>query len=105
LIDFPQPNYASSSAYMVIHAGKMVGMSMFNGFFYNERCMLSLGAVDSSVNEGDVLTLKWGGPETTGKTSAEPHVQTDTRVRVAPTPYSSAAHKNYADGWRTKGAN
>ena len=38
-IDFPQPNYASSTADMVMQGDKMVGMSMFNGYSYNERCM------------------------------------------------------------------
>ena len=100
-IDFPQPNYASSSADMVMHGDKMVGMSMFNGYSYNERCMLSLGVVDASVAVNDVLTLVWGEPETTGKTSTEPHKQAEIRVRVAPTPYAAEARQNYADSWRS----
>ncbi|GGB01351.1 vanillate/3-O-methylgallate O-demethylase [Allosediminivita pacifica] len=103
-IDFPQPNYASSSADMVMHGDKMVGMSMFNGYSWNERCLLSLGVVDSSVEVGDVLTMKWGEPDDTAKTSAEPHKQAEIRVRVSPTPYSSEARENYADSWRTKAA-
>jgi len=101
-IDFPQPNYASSSADMIMRDGKMVGMSMFNGYSYNERCVLSLGVVAADVQEGDVLSLVWGEPETTGKTSTEAHKQTEIRVRVAPTPYASEARENYADSWRTK---
>lgn len=101
-IDFPQPNYASSSADMVMDGDKMVGMSMFNGYSFNERCLLSLGVVDQSVEVGHVLTLKWGEPEPTGKTSTETHKQTEIRVRVSPTPYSSEARENYADSWRTK---
>lgn len=102
-IDFPQPNYASSSADMVVNdAGKMVGMSMFNGYSWNERSMLSLGVVSTDVQVGDILTLKWGEPETTGKTSTEPHRQTEIRVRVAPTPYATEARANYADSWRSK---
>lgn len=101
-IDFPQPNYASTSADMVMRDGRMVGMSMFNGYSYNERCMLSLGVVDQDVQVGDVLTMKWGEPETTGKTSTEPHRQTEIRVRVSPTPYAAEARENYADSWRTK---
>jgi len=103
-IDFPQPNYASTSADMVMRGDRMVGMSMFNGFSYNERCMLSLGVVDRDVEVGDVLTLKWGEPERTGKTSAEAHKMADIRVRVSPTPYSAEARTNYADSWRTKAA-
>ncbi|MCA0873789.1 aminomethyltransferase family protein [Seohaeicola saemankumensis] len=101
-IDFPQPNYASSSADMVMLGDRMVGMSMFNGFSFNERCMLSLGVVDASVEEGDVLTMKWGEPDDTGKTSTETHRQAEIRVRVAPTPYAREARENYADSWRTK---
>jgi vanillate/3-O-methylgallate O-demethylase len=102
-IDFPQPNYASSSADMVMDSDKMVGMSMFNGYSFNERCFLSLGVVDPSVNEGDVLTLKWGEPDDTEKTSTEKHKQADIRVRVSPTPYSREARESYAeDSWRAR---
>ncbi|XDA97280.1 aminomethyltransferase family protein [Sulfitobacter sp. LCG007] len=103
-IDFPQPNYASSSADMVMQGDRMVGMSMFNGFSYNERCFLSLGVVQPDVQVNDVLTLKWGEPDDTGKTSTERHKQADIRVRVAETPYSAEARENYADSWRTKRA-
>jgi vanillate/3-O-methylgallate O-demethylase len=102
-IDFPQPNYASSSADMVMQGDKMMGMSMFNGYSWNERCFLSLGVVDQSVEVGDVLTMKWGEPEQTGKTSTESHKQTEIRVRVSDTPYAKDARENYADSWRTKG--
>ena len=102
-IDFPQPNYASSSADMVCDdAGNMVGMSMFNGYSWNERCVLSLGVVSQDVQVGDVLTLKWGEPDDTAKTSTELHKQAEIRVRVSPTPYAKEARENYADSWRTK---
>ncbi|WP_265515745.1 vanillate/3-O-methylgallate O-demethylase [Nitratireductor luteus] len=102
-IDFPQPNYASSSADMIMRDGKMVGMSMFNGYSFNERCMLSLGVVDADIEEGDVLTLIWGEPDGgTEKTSTERHKQAEIRVRVSPTPYSRMAREEYADSWRKK---
>jgi vanillate/3-O-methylgallate O-demethylase len=102
-IDFPQPNYASTSADMVMHGDKMVGMSMFNGYSYNERSMLSLGVVDADVQEGDVLTMIWGEPDGgSGKTSTERHKQAEIRVRVSPTPFAAEARENYADSWRTK---
>ncbi|MBF9029678.1 aminomethyl transferase family protein [Rhodobacterales bacterium HKCCE3408] len=103
-IDFPQPNYASSSADRIEKDGQMVGMSMFNGYSYNERCLLSLGVVSQDVQVGDILTLKWGEPDDTAKTSAEKHKQAEIRVRVSPTPYSAEARTNYADSWRTKAA-
>ncbi|SSC71523.1 unnamed protein product [Ciceribacter sp. T2.26MG-112.2] len=102
-IDFPQPNYASTSADMVMKGDKMIGMSMFNGYSFNERCMLSLGVVDQDVEEGDVLTLIWGEPDGgSRKTSIEPHRQAEIRVRVAPTPYAREARENYADSWRKR---
>ena len=52
---------------------------MFNGYSFNERCMLSLGVVNDDVNVGDQLTLIWGEPQPTGKTSTEPHRQAEIR--------------------------
>jgi vanillate/3-O-methylgallate O-demethylase len=101
-IDFPQPNYASSTADLILRDGKQVGMSMFNGYSFNERCMLSLGVVDADVKVGDILTLVWGEPDETGKTSTEKHKQAEIRVKVAPTPYAKEARENYAESWRNK---
>jgi len=100
-IDLPVPNYASTSADMVMRGDSMVGMSMFMGYSYNERCILSLGVVDAGVEVGDELTLVWGEADTTGKTSTEPHEQTEIRVRVSDTPYAREARETYAtDSWR-----
>jgi vanillate/3-O-methylgallate O-demethylase len=78
---------------------------MFNGYSFNERCVLSLGVVDQSVQVGDVLTLRWGEPDDTAKTSTETHRQAEIRVRVSPTPYSREAREAYAaDSWRKKSA-
>lgn len=103
-IDLPQPNYASTSADLVLRDGRQVGMSMFNGYSYNERCMLSLGVVDPGVEVGDVLTLMWGEPDGgSGKTSTERHRQAEIRVRVSPTPYAREVREHYAeDSWRTR---
>jgi vanillate/3-O-methylgallate O-demethylase len=102
-IDFPQPNYASSSFDRIMRGDKLVGLSMFNGYSFNERCMLSLGIVDPDVQVNDVLTLVWGEPDGgTQKTSTERHRQTEIRVRVSPTPYAREARENYAESWRTR---
>ncbi|MCT8991356.1 aminomethyl transferase family protein [Chelativorans sp. SCAU2101] len=101
-IDFPQPNYASSGFDRVMMGDRLVGLSMFNGFSFNERAMLSLGIVDPDINVGDVLTLVWGEPEATAKTSTERHRQAEIRVRVSPTPYARQARESYAEGWRTR---
>jgi vanillate/3-O-methylgallate O-demethylase len=101
--DFPNCNYASSSFDKVTMGGKTVGFSMFGGYSYNERTVLSLGVVDPDIEIGDVLTLVWGEENGgTRKTTVEPHRQLDIRVRVSPTPYARAARETYHQGWRTR---
>lgn len=102
-IDFPQPNYASTNADMVMRDGRMVGMNMFNGYSFNEKRCLSLGLVDEDVQEGEVLTMIWGEPDGgSRKTSTERHRQAEIRVRVSPTPYAREARENYAESWRSR---
>jgi len=102
-VDLPQPNYSSSTFDKVTMGGKTVGLSMFNGYSFNERCMLSLGVVDPEINVGDVLTMVWGEDNGgTRKTSVERHKQTEIRVKVAQTPYSRDARESYVESWRTR---
>lgn len=102
-IDLPQPNYASSSFDKIMMGDKLVGLSMFNGFSFNERAMLSLGIVDPEVKLGDVLTLVWGEENGgTKKSATERHKQTTIRVKVSEVPYSRDARESYADSWRTR---
>ncbi len=101
-IDMPQPNYASSSFDKVMMGDRMVGLSMFNGYSYNERCMLSLGIVEPEIKEGDILELLWGEEPNTGKTSTERHRQTKIRVKVSAVPYAREARENYVESWRTR---
>lgn len=102
-IDLPMANYASSSFDKITKNGKTVGLSMFSGYSFNERSMLSLGVVDPSVEIGDVLTLVWGEEDGgTKKTTVERHQQIEIRVEVAPAPYATQARESYHDGWRTR---
>jgi vanillate/3-O-methylgallate O-demethylase len=101
--DFPNSNYASSSYDSVMMGGKVVGYSMFGGYSYNERTVLSLGVIDDNIEIGDVLTLLWGEENGgTQKTTVEPHRQLEIRVRVSPTPYSRDARESYHTGWRNR---
>jgi vanillate/3-O-methylgallate O-demethylase len=101
--DFPNSNYASATYDSVLMGGKVVGYSMFGGYSYNERTVLSLGVVDQNIESGDVLTLLWGEENGgTGKTTVEPHKQLEIRVKVSPTPYSRDARESYHSGWRTR---
>ena len=104
-IDLPLSNYASTSADRIMMGDTMVGISMFAGYSYNERTMLSLGIVNPDVKEGDVLNLVWGEPDGgTKKTTVEPHKQTNIRVKVSAVPYSRDARESYAESWRTRNA-
>ncbi|MDH5346228.1 MAG: aminomethyl transferase family protein, partial [Gammaproteobacteria bacterium] len=101
-IDLPLSNYASSSYDRVMDGDRMVGVSMFTGYSYNERSMLSLGTVDADFDAGTELTLVWGEEDGgSGKTTVEPHRQKEIRVVVSPVPYSHVARETYAKGWRT----
>lgn len=102
-IDFPLANYASSSYDAVKKSGKIVGASMFSGYTFNARKMLSLGFVEEPYAEpGTELTLLWGEEGGgTDKTTVERHKQTEIRVTVGPTPYAQTARESYAAGWRT----
>lgn len=100
-IDLPLSNYTSATYDRVMRDGKIVGVSMFSGYTYNDRTMISLGSVDPDVEIGDELTLVWGEEDGgSRKTTVERHKQTDIRVIVSPTPFSRMAREEYADGWR-----
>ena len=102
-IDLPLSNYASASFDKIIGSGgKVVGASMFAGYSYNEKSMLSLGIVDAEIKEGTELVLVWGEENHgTKKSTVERHKQTEIRVVVSPVPYSKVARETYAEGWRT----
>ena len=101
--DFPNCNYSSASYDRVMSGGRTVGFSMFGGYSYNERTVLSLGVVDPEVQIGDILTLVWGEENGgTRKPTVEPHKQLEVRVQVGPAPYSRSAREAYQDGWRTR---
>jgi vanillate/3-O-methylgallate O-demethylase len=103
-IDLPLSNYASASYDKVVKGSKTVGISMFSGYSYNERSMLSLGIVDPDIEIGDEIVLVWGEEGGgTKKTTVERHKQIEIRVVVSPVPYSEVARKTYAEGWRTTG--
>jgi len=101
-LDLPQSNYASASYDKVLSNGKTVGFSMFTGYSYNERSMLSLGVVDPDIEIGTEVRVVWG--EAAGgsrKTTVERHRQIEVRATVSPVPYSKVARETYAEGWRT----
>jgi len=100
--DLPLANYASASYDQVVDAdNRTVGVSMFTGYSYNERSVLSLATVDSAVPVGAEVRVIWGEPDGgTRKTTVERHRQIEVRAIVSPVPYSRMARETYAPGWR-----
>jgi vanillate/3-O-methylgallate O-demethylase len=101
-IDLPLSNYTSASYDAVLKEGKTVGFSMFSGYSYNERSMLSLGVVNPEIEIGSEVAILWGEPGGgSQKTTVERHKQIEIRAVVSPVPYSRVARETYAKGWRT----
>lgn len=102
-IDLPLSNYASASYDKIMKGNKVVGFSMFAGYSYNERSMLSLGVLESDIDVGSEVILVWGEEDGgSQKTTVErPHKQAEIRAVVSPVPYSRDAREQYATGWRT----
>jgi vanillate/3-O-methylgallate O-demethylase len=101
-IELPWVSYAATTVDRVMQGDRVAGLSLFTGYSYNERCVLSLGMVDDDIKTGDILELVWGEPDGgQGLASVEAHRQTTVRVRVSAVPYSRAARESYAEGWRT----
>ena len=101
-LDVPLANYASASYDRVLSGRKTIGFSMFSGYSFNERAMLSLGVVDPDVEVGAEVTIVWG--ESGGgsrKTTVERHKQMEIRAVVSPVPYSKVVRETYAKGWRS----
>jgi vanillate/3-O-methylgallate O-demethylase len=102
-LDLPVSNYASANYDLILAGGKLAGLSMFTGYTYNERRVLSLATVDPSLDVGTEVTLVWGEPDggTTKPSVEHPHRQIEVRATVAPAPYSSEVREHYAEGWRS----
>ena len=96
-IDLPLSNYSTLPNDKVLKGDKMVGVSTFSGYSYNERSMLSLAIVDVEQSEpGTEVTLVWG--EEGGGSSkpvVERHKQVHFRATVAPAPYAEVVRSSY----------
>jgi len=96
-IDLPLANYATLPYDKLLKDGKIVGLSTYTGYTYNERAMVSLGMVDIEHSEpGTEVTLVWGedGRGST-KPTVERHAQMEIRATVAPVPIADVARTAY----------
>lgn len=102
-IRLPLANYAGANYDRVERDGDLVGLSLYAGYSYNERSMLSLAVLDRALDVGDEVQVIWGEPNGgSEKPTVERHRQIAIRAEVAPVPYASHARERYARGWRTR---
>jgi vanillate/3-O-methylgallate O-demethylase len=96
-IDLPLANYATLPFDKVVKNEKIIGLSTYTGYTYNERAMISLGVVDLAHSEpGTEVTVVWG-EEARGSTkpTVERHKQAEIRATVAAVPYAEVARVAY----------
>ncbi len=96
-IDLPLANYSTLPYDKVLKDGKVVGLSTYTGYSYNERSMLSLAIVDvEHAKPGTEVTVVWG-EEGGGspKPTVERHAQVEVRAIVGPAPYADVAREAY----------
>ena len=96
-IDLPLANYSTLPYDKVLKNGKIIGVSTYTGYTYNERAMISLAVLDNQHSEPDTeVTLVWGEEGGgSSKPTVERHVQTSIRATVAAVPYAQAARLAY----------
>src|SRR5438309_12051232 len=96
-IDLPLTNYATLPFDKVLKDGKIVGLSTYTGYTYNERAMVSLAVIDNDLSAaGTELTLVWGEEGGgSSKPTVERHMQAQIRTTVAPAPFAEAARVAY----------
>jgi len=96
-IDLPLTNYATLPFDKVLKDGKIVGLSTYTGYTYNERAMVSLAVIDNEQSEpGTQVTVVWGEEgRGSSKPTVERHVQAEIRATVAPAPISEVARTAY----------
>ncbi|MBN1241050.1 MAG: aminomethyltransferase family protein [Gammaproteobacteria bacterium] len=96
-IDLPLANYATLPCDKVIRDGRIVGVSTYTGYSYNERAMLSLAMIDADdAADGTEVTVVWGEENGgTNKPTVERHEQAEIRAIVGPAPYAEPARVGY----------
>ena len=96
-IDLPLANYSTLPYDKVLKSGKIVGVSTYTGYTYNERAMISLAVIDKELSEpGTEVILVWGEEGGgSSKPTVERHRQKEIRATVAPAPFADAARLQY----------
>ena len=96
-IDLPLANYSTLPFDRVEKGGKLVGVSTYTGYSFNERSMLSLACVDvKHAKPGTKVNVIWGEEDGgSTKPTVERHKQAKIRATVQPAPYGETARTAY----------
>ena len=96
-IDLPLSNYATLPYDKVVSGNRIVGLSTYTGYNFNERAMLSLAILDNQCSKpGTEVTVVWGEEDGgTSKPTVERHRQAEIRATVYPAPISEVARVSY----------
>uniref|UniRef100_A0A7C1FUP2 Aminomethyl transferase family protein n=1 Tax=Thermomicrobium roseum TaxID=500 RepID=A0A7C1FUP2_THERO len=99
-IEFPLSTYATWQYDAVLDDQKrIIGISTYVGFSWNERAMVSLAVLDPEYAvPGTRVTVLWGEPDGGARSRPwlEPHRQVEIRATVAPVPLSEYARAHLA---------
>jgi len=99
-IDLPLSTYATWQYDAVLDENKrVIGISTYVGFSWNERAMISLAVVEPEyAAPGTAVTVLWGEPDGGARSRPwlEPHRQVEIRATVAPVPLSEYARQHLA---------
>src|SRR5215469_6251799 len=102
-VEFPSAVYSMHPFDRVLADGKMVGLSTWIGYSWNEGRMLTLAMVEEAFSKpGTEVALLWSEPNGgSSKPTVEPHIQVEIPAIVSPVPYAEVARETYAPaGWR-----
>jgi glycine cleavage system aminomethyltransferase T len=96
-IDLPLANYATLPFDKVMKGSRVVGLSTYTGYSFNERSMLSLAVIDKKyAKPGTEVVVVWGEEDGgSTKPTVERHKQARIRATVGPVPYGDTARTAY----------
>jgi glycine cleavage system aminomethyltransferase T len=96
-IDLPLANYATLPFDKIMKGSRVVGLSTYTGYSFNERSMLSLAVIDQKyAKPGTEVVVVWGEEDGGSmKPTVERHKQARIRATVGPVPYGDTARTAY----------
>jgi vanillate/3-O-methylgallate O-demethylase len=95
-LEIPKARYGNCVVDDVIVDGSVAGISGDCGCVVNHEAVLSIALLEESAAQpGTRVSVVWGEDPISSKPQVEPHVQTEIRATVAPSPYERFARDLY----------